>query len=153
MTKKLDVGNVLLADYVGPGQGNKVTLVNTYSGDVFVAAFPVMMSFGFYAETFVRPASPLMATISFLLDETQFLELHTMLQPNPAASGPELIVVPQFQSIATKESTLKIVMRVAGYHPAKLITKAIKLAPSDAISSGGSEPMPSPAQSEPASPA
>lgn len=122
--KKLRLGNVLLCDFVTPGQGNKHVLVNTYTSDIVVPEFPARMQFGLYAEIFLYPEQPRELQVDILMGRKRIIELHAEFADNDG--GPALLVIPIFPAPAPKATTLRIEFICDGYLKTTALKKRVK---------------------------
>lgn len=124
--KKLRLGNVLLCDYLTPGQGNKHVLVNTYTSDIVVSELPARMQFGLYAEIFLYPDQPRELQVDIVVGQKRIIEIQAEFADN--SGGPALLAIPTFPVPASKETTLQIVLICDGYQKTTALKKAIRLA-------------------------
>lgn len=123
-------GNVLLCDHVVPGLGNKHTLVNVYSGDVYPVEFPARLLFGLYIEHFPRGGSQTeLIDIAINLDDRQVLRVGAELSAPEANGQPGVIPIQVFAVEAERPSTLVVTVALNGGAPETILTKQIRLAP------------------------
>ncbi len=125
--KKLAVGMVALCDYATKSEGSKHTLVNIYSGDVIVGAFPAQMHFGFYAEVVPGEIAPEKAILTLLLNRKKFAGMEIGFA-NARPNRPAVILIPALGFDVESPVTMEFVLDVDGYSTTQLLKKEVRLA-------------------------
>ena len=126
MAKKFRVGNAILAEYVTKGDRNKHVLVNVYSGDVIVNAFPVDLGFGFYVEI-LRPtpdAMPPEFSVQLSFGNSPILRGRAS-GSSPIDSPTIIFFVPHLQFTASEPGEIEITLSAPGFQKTTALKKRI----------------------------
>jgi len=125
MKPKIDVGNVVLCDFVGLGANNKHVLLNVFSGDVVVPVFPANLGFGLYIEILPAKIDGALGVVhlSVLLKDTQVIS--GQAQTNIVAGSPGVIVIPYFQIEVLEETTISVIISSDEYEDTMILSKKI----------------------------
>lgn len=126
MPKKIQIGNALLAEYVGQGNRNKHTLVNVYSGDIIVKEIPAELAFGLYIEM-LRPA---LDSVPEEFDLTLNFDSKTVFKATARMSFKDdsktaVFMIPMFQLPVPNDGQLEVVIVAKGFQKATVISKRI----------------------------
>lgn len=130
------VGNAVLCEYATFGSSGKHVLVNTYSGDVIVGAFPANIGFGLYIEI-LQKLDKVGMTIALGDDEIAVVE--AIVGDANAEMG--VLMIPSIQMQLSEPQELLIMVKAEGYEDTIALRKKILLGyvPSP-ISSSASQP-------------
>lgn len=125
--KTIHIGNAVLCEYVARSENNKFTLVNTYSGDIIVAAMPANITLGLYLEIIPDNDTDLAKLqINLIFGRKTFANVNVEIRS--AKKGiPALITITQFRLPAETDSLLKVTVSQEGYRTATAISKKLYL--------------------------
>ncbi len=124
MARSLKFGNVVLCEFVAKGENNKFVLVNTFSGDVIVTAFPATLNFGLFAERRPNEVGNQSVSLDFLLNGKPFAELRVDAEVKDLES-PICIVLPTFQFTVKEETLFEVFAKGVGFSRTKVLSKQI----------------------------
>lgn len=122
---KIKLGNAIVCEFIVQGLHGKVTLINNYSGDIFVSNVPAQMPLAFYVELFSDQTETRNGNISLYLNKKKIANMEASFvfvdsQPNVVLSPTAFITIDE-------PCTLKMVINVDGLKPVTAITKLIKV--------------------------
>ena len=124
MPKKIKVGAAVLADYVGQGAANKITIVNAFSGDVILPEMPCEVSFGLYIELRFDNV-PSSIDFELLLNGKRLAHGKAAGPPQAFANEATVIVIPLFPVKVTEDSKLEAFVSAAGYSRTLALAKKL----------------------------
>lgn len=126
--KQLKFGNAVLCEFVARGEGNKVTLVNAFPGEVLVAHMPAQLHLGLYVELLLGNDEPIEVDIEFLLDDEKIGSGKAQIAKS-LGGVPAIFAIPAMEISVDRDSTLKVVATCMGYRKTDLLSKHIKVQP------------------------
>lgn len=125
MPMKIRVGSALLGEYVALGLGNKVSIINAYSGDVIVERLPADLAFGIYLELdFGTDGAPDNLRIEAVLDGKKVVEGRAGAASGSGGMG--TIAIPQLPFHIERDCNLELYVSAEGYARTRALRKAIK---------------------------
>lgn len=68
MAKPLQFRNAVLCEHIVRGEGNKVSLINVYSGDIVVTEFPARIFLSLFLEHIAISRGPYLLDITLILN-------------------------------------------------------------------------------------
>jgi hypothetical protein len=122
---KLKLGNAIVCEFIAQGINNKHSIINNYAGNIFVAEFPANVSLAFYIELFADFTATLKGSITVSLDKKKIASLDAEFEFKEGI--PNIVVAPTASILIEKQSTLNLVVSIAGHKPIKAINKPIIL--------------------------
>ena len=114
MPKKLQIGNAILCDFVGPGQSNKYTIVNAISGNVIVQQIPTGVGFGVYVEIMVDEDRLDQLGIEVRFGGDTLVKGEGKIGGERKLNEPGVLVIPRFEFRVEKEGYLELVLSARG---------------------------------------
>lgn len=123
MAKQLRFGNAILCEHVAPGERNKHTLINVYSGDVLVDSIPAKLLFGIYLEHIPDSARPDL-TFEIKIDDNIIAKM-SVNSKDAEPGSPTAIIVPVFQINIDRDTILQVLASAPGYASRVVIKKRI----------------------------
>lgn len=122
--RQLKFGNVILCDYAAPGHGNKHIIVNSYSGNIKVASFPVNLQLGLYVELLPFSGRPTEFAMEFKLGGKKVAKLDVKLE-DVVLKEVAAIVIPAFGLRIDGPSVLNVFGSAEGFGRKKILSKSI----------------------------
>jgi len=130
---KLKFGNVVLCEHVVLGENKKVTMINSYAGDILVAEFPANLLFGFYAEHIAESDyESRNMTIHFFVNRTEHAHLEIVMVGGKVGL-PAIIAIPIFPMLIAGAATIEAFASAEGFARTQLLKKSVSL-PDDSTS-------------------
>lgn len=124
--KGLSFGNVILCDYAALGYGNKHILVNCYSGNIVVQAFPARLGFCLYLELLEGQRDCDSITLELCIGKDKLAEIAVVIQERDP-DEPSAVVVPTFTLSLERPCDFIVWASSLGFIRKRILSKKIML--------------------------
>lgn len=120
--------NVLLAEHVIKGEGNKYTIVSVFSGDVVCPSFPFEMMLQVFVEIVPCELGNISVNFEFRVDGQTSARLEVGGEI-VNLSHPWVLALPRFGMAVQTPALLEVIATHKGYKPKTILSKRIILQP------------------------
>lgn len=126
MTSSFKIANAMACEHLVQGQGNKHTLINTYSGDILVAEFPARLPIAFYIELVPNIFGNI--SLSVQLSYGRKLAVEAKAVSVFEEGNVAVVAIPDGLMLFEKPGVLKVSIRADGEKSVLALKKEIRLA-------------------------
>ena len=121
--KQIKAAVALACEYVANGSNGKQVLVNVYTGETLVRAFPARVPMAFYIE--VIPDADMPRELKFEVFQNKQRIAELIAEFEYEAGKIVLIPIPQLPLDLKEETTMRVVASCEGFRSTTLLSKRI----------------------------
>lgn len=126
MTALFKVVNAIACEHLVQGQGNKYTIINTYSGDILVAEFPARIPLSFFIE--LKPSKIGKFPIHLKISVGRKVAVQGLAEALFEEGKMAIIAMPDGVMLFENPATLKVSIGAEGEKLVTVLRREVRLA-------------------------